>query len=86
MIDEDEIEVDEGDDGTWTVTHPETGIEARGPTKGQALAYLEDGLEMYAKQVPSRFSDKELKEMDIDPDIVEEDAHDIDYPWSIDEE
>jgi predicted RNase H-like HicB family nuclease len=71
-----EIRLVENEDGWWTAIDEETGAVSQGPTRGDALANLDEaiaGLEGEGHQPTS----EELEELGVDPDVAQSGAGEL---------
>lgn len=67
-----EITLTENPDGWWTATDEATGAVSQGPTRTEALANLDDAIELLVNEEAGRTpTEDELRELGIDPEANE---------------
>lgn len=76
-----EIRLVEEDDGSWSAIDEGTGVASCGETRQEALEMLDEALALHRGDVGDPVSDKDLRELGIDPDSIADEAEEPDAPW-----
>lgn len=76
-----QIRLVEESDGSWSAVEVRTGVASQGETRSEALANLDEAVELHEGEIGEPVTDADFRDLGIDPETVPDEVREPDAPW-----